>query len=194
MEFVASIVGSLAWPATALFVLWVLRKPLAQLIPLLQRLRYRDIELDFSKKLEEAREVTTMLESPGRRALSTEQSTAVQLALVSPRAGVHEGWRTLESAILTAAHSLGESFFQDRKPLVVSAITVLEKSGVINRDFGDVLEGLRELRNEASHAPDFAVPVSEALDFIRTCEQLARILLDRADEAKQVQEPDALQR
>lgn len=183
LEFVASLIESLAWPLVVLVAVWILRKPLGQLIPLLEKLKYKDLELDFSRRLEEAREVTAALPPAGREEIAAGESEAARLAAVSPRAAILEAWRVLESAILTAAHSLGESFSQQGRPLLVSAITALERSGMIDRGLGDVLDDFRQLRNAAAHAPDFAVPVSEAISYVHMSEQLARVLHDRAGDA-----------
>jgi inactivated superfamily I helicase len=108
---------------------------------------------------------------------------AVRLAPVSPRAAILEAWRGVESAILEAAHSLGKPFFDDRSPVLVSAIRALEESGQLLRAQADILDDLRQLRNEAAHAPEFSIPVSDALDYVRLSEVAASHLRGIAAEA-----------
>jgi hypothetical protein len=55
LQFTSSLVGSLAWPSVVLAIVVALRKPLSDLLPLLQRLKYKDLELDFGKRVEELR-------------------------------------------------------------------------------------------------------------------------------------------
>src|SRR5665647_1880486 len=42
LEFIASIIQALAWPAVVIAAVILLRKPLAAVIPLLRRLTYKD--------------------------------------------------------------------------------------------------------------------------------------------------------
>ena len=56
MEYLVRIIETLAWPGVALIALFVLRSPVADLIPMLQRLKYKDLELEFERDLEQLRE------------------------------------------------------------------------------------------------------------------------------------------
>src|SRR5574340_611456 len=178
-------VDSLAWPAAALAIVTILRKPLRDLLPLLQKLKYKDLELEFGRRLLEVQaEVTAQLPAQTERAIGEiEDSVAVRLAPVSPMAAILEAWRGVESAILEAAHSLGKPFFDDRSPVLVSAIRALEESGQLLRAQADILDDLRQLRNEAAHAPEFSIPVSDALDYVRLSEVAASHLRGIAAEA-----------
>lgn len=171
LQFLASIVSSLAWPATVIIAVVILRKPLRELLPLLQKLKYKDLEFEFGKRLQEVTAEVAQLpgySSPSKASLT--ESPAAKLALLSPRSAIIEAWRDVESTTLAAAHGLGEPFFQQNRPLLVSAMNALERAGKLDAYFVDVLDGLRELRNEAAHAPDFAVTVQEALDYVEACE------------------------
>ncbi|MER3513447.1 MAG: hypothetical protein C4310_02805 [Chloroflexota bacterium] len=53
LTFVTELIKALAWPITILIIIIVLRKPLANLIPTLQRLRYRDLEIEFGRSVQE---------------------------------------------------------------------------------------------------------------------------------------------
>ncbi len=48
-ELVSSIIGYLAWPITVLVMFFLVRERIGQLIDKLGRLKYKDLELDFSK-------------------------------------------------------------------------------------------------------------------------------------------------
>ena len=54
LSFIAEIVKALAWPLTALGIFLVLRRPLMGLIPVVARLKFKDLELDFDRRLAEA--------------------------------------------------------------------------------------------------------------------------------------------
>ncbi len=51
LEFIASIIDSLAWPLAIVVLIFILRMPLGKLIPFLERLKFKGLELDFTKRV-----------------------------------------------------------------------------------------------------------------------------------------------
>jgi hypothetical protein len=176
-EFVASIIGSLVWPTMIVMLVVILRRPIVRLIPLLQRVKYKDLELDFGKQARElGDEVATEL--PPLR--STERSdvrnsVAERIAGESPRAAVIEAWREVELAALSAARRLGGDTVTG-KSLSYQAIRYLENSDELDRGVVSLLRDLRGLRNQAAHAPEFAISTESALDYAAAAAQVAEYL------------------
>lgn len=55
MAFIASLVGSLAWPFTALIVALIFKKPIKNLLSEIQSLKYKGLAIDFGKQIEKVR-------------------------------------------------------------------------------------------------------------------------------------------
>jgi len=184
LEFIASIVNSLAWPVGILAIVLVLRKPLRQLLPLLRRLKYKEFELEFEKRVQEIRaEVTAAVPASVAEAQATPVSGALaQLAHVSPGAAVIESWRDVEAAGLGAARRLGGDRFRDNT-LTYEAIRHLEQSDELDSGVVGLLRDLRGLRNEAAHAPDFALSEESALGYADAAERVASYLREMAGDA-----------
>src|ERR1043166_4069973 len=53
LQFLASLVGSLAWPITIVVLVYLLRVPLVKILLTLTRLRYKDLELDFGREIKQ---------------------------------------------------------------------------------------------------------------------------------------------
>ena len=51
LEFIAALVEALALPAAAVMVLVLFRRSVRALLPNLNRFRYKDLEVEFSKEL-----------------------------------------------------------------------------------------------------------------------------------------------
>lgn len=51
LTFIASLVQALAWPMAAVVLIILLRKPLGSLLPMMRKLRYKDLEADFGAEL-----------------------------------------------------------------------------------------------------------------------------------------------
>ena len=83
-----------------LALILLLRKPIADLILLLTRLKYKDLELEFGRRLAEVTaEAGEELPPPHPPAPleAAEEQTLVELAKVSPRSAVTEAWRRSKS-------------------------------------------------------------------------------------------------
>jgi hypothetical protein len=157
---------------------------LREILPLLQRLKYKEFEVEFGKRVQEiSTEVRAELPpSPSAGQLPPSASRAAQLARVSPRAAVLDAWLQVESAALSAAHHLGGERFRDRT-LSYQAVRHLEQLDKLDRGVVSLLRELRGLRNEAAHAPDFALSEASALDYADAAERVASYLRSIAGDA-----------
>ena len=50
--FISEITKALAWPATLIVVLLLLRKPLISLIPFMRKLKFKELEMEFSEQVQ----------------------------------------------------------------------------------------------------------------------------------------------
>ena len=180
LSFVAALVKALAWPLTVLGIFLVLRRPLLALVPLLARLKFKDLELDFGRRLAEASAEAASL--PGARASASAaepDDALLRLAPIAPRAAILEAWLRLESAALRAARRQGtpEPVTQLRAP--VHLIEALEELGVIDARQAAVFHELRSLRNSAAHALNFEPSPDAARDYVRLAARLEQALDER---------------
>lgn len=53
LNVISKAIESLAWPAALFASVAILRRPLARLVLLLRRVRFRDLEVDFERRVEE---------------------------------------------------------------------------------------------------------------------------------------------
>ena len=181
LSFIAAIVKALAWPLTVLGIFLVLRRPLAGLLPLLARLRFKDLELDFGRRLAEARaEAATLPATQLPAPTATNDDALIRLADASPRAAILEAWLRVEAAALTAARRRGttEPISQLRTP--GRLIESLEELGVIDARQAAVFHELRSLRNSAAHALGFEPSPEAARDYVRLAARLEQSLEDGA--------------
>ncbi|MBV5349630.1 hypothetical protein JZU71_00235, partial [bacterium] len=91
---------AVAWPITTIILTALFRKPLAELIPFLKSLKYKDLEVKFSRGVDEVKQeilfaIPQTVEIPNSE--NQLRSSLTQLANISPRSAVLEAWRTIES-------------------------------------------------------------------------------------------------
>ncbi|MGB7210170.1 MAG: hypothetical protein WBD27_16050 [Pyrinomonadaceae bacterium] len=175
LTFLAQLAAALGWPIAIIIMVLILRKPIAGLIPLLQRLKYKDLELDFGRRIEEIKEEVAEELPPAAevRALpAAPDSSILTLARVSPRAAVLESWLSLEETLMRRAQKELSSKGDNEHPLLPHrAITFLERSDNF-KNLIPILKDLRGLRNEAAHAPDFAFSPGSAIEYAGVAERV----------------------
>ncbi len=161
--FVASIVSSIAWPATALAIIWLLRKEILRLLPFLSRLKAGPIEAEFEREVAEIKsDPALQLPPPAPKSLAGRTEQLLQLASISPRSAILEAWQGIEFAIRRAGlQRIGGSPPPDvSSPLRV--VRELSQAGLLSNEDVSLFHDLRGLRNQATHAPDFN-PTYEAV-------------------------------
>jgi hypothetical protein len=52
LDVLSKAIESLAWPSALVASILILRRPIARLVLLLRRLRFRDLEIDFERRVE----------------------------------------------------------------------------------------------------------------------------------------------
>jgi len=177
LTFTTELIKTLIWPLTVLVIVILLRKPIVGLIPLLQRIRYKDFELEFGRQIREVRaEANEELPPPRKVEAEIPQAPDPLLALasVSPRAAVIESWRHVETAALDAAQRNNVPLKYRDAASPVRVIRALENANVVDPAVMAIFHDLRALRNQAAHAPEFALSTEAVLEYV----ELAKRLID----------------
>lgn len=178
LEFISSLSTALAWPAAVIVIVILLREPLKGLVSMLQRMKYKDFELEFGRKVAKAGEDADVEDDLRPSAeLTSEETRIIELVGISPRVAVTEAWRLVEVASLEAAKALLGKDFQKKK-LSTKAIRQLEKAGRIDPAIIEMMRDLRELRNDAVHSPEFTISPDAALEYARIARQLVAQMKD----------------
>lgn len=183
LEFIAALISALAWPTVAVTAVILLRRPLTRLLPLLRRLKYKGIEVEFAQEVQELREEAETALPPlpsGPPTRIPEEDALLLLASVSPRASVVEAWQLVEAAARRALQSRGEPIDAQRVPSGPHLTRALMQREVLDNAARSVFDRLRMLRNQAVHGEDFAIDEASAREYIELALALARRLRTEA--------------
>ncbi len=165
MEFLASLVNSLAWPATLLVVAVLLRRPFARTLrtAVLRRLKAGPggVELEWDRALEEAQTELAVEQLPAEAAASVESIGETendfldemrQLARISPEAAVMESYRRVEQELRPLLEARVPPPSQRRRWSSLRALArQAVKSNALSPREVAVLNDLSALRNAAAH-------------------------------------------
>jgi hypothetical protein len=193
MQFIASMVGSLAWPIAIIVILVVFHRPLVRVIESLRRLSYKGIDIDFGQELAKVAATPAaeaLLKAPVEPAKVDDHTEAASgtldsdinpeiatLVAISPAAAVVQAWQQIEHSLRDAMKRLGfDKRLQDGNYLRQTVL--LRDGGYIDDETSRLLNSLRKLRNQATHAPETGQIINseDALDYARLVKLVARRL------------------
>jgi hypothetical protein len=162
MEHFVEIVKALAWPVAAIWIGYIFRAEFRQLLGRVSSFKYKDVEASFEKSLVQAEQSAQNIEKPKFEESDSEISQKEQLlriAEVSPRAAVVEAWTLIETAAMKNGLWVGSNIKRTNPKMILDH---LESSGKFSTENLSLINQLRQIRNKASHLPDFAVTQAEA--------------------------------
>ncbi|WP_415755722.1 hypothetical protein [Pseudomonas leptonychotis] len=175
LTFISKAIESVAWPAAVVLLALMLKKPIADVIPLLRKLKYKELELEFSREVAELKADATITTPTKENQTTTEtasENRLLQLVNFSTRAAVMEAWLEVESAATAVA-----SLFWDAPPN--EAVRNYPKLGeylfqckVINQKQLETFNKLKQLRNKAAHAEDLNLSENDARAYIELASAL----------------------
>lgn len=180
LTFISELVDALAWPATVLVIVWLLRGPLTQLIPEVRKLKYRDFEAEFGREVEDLRERMVNAIPPSKTAPEKTESfeRLEELARIAPNAAVLEAWKEVEAAArrLLAAHGLEVDSTGATPYLRIEQM--LQRGEYVEESRVKIFKDLRRLRNKVAHATGYEISHVQAQEYI----ELALALKESLDE------------
>ena len=176
--FVVQLLEAVAWPVVLVFAIALFRRPIIRLLPTLRSARYKHLELQFGKRLDELgsqAEKADLPEPEARPAWVYESPDKwtfgdyiERLAPISPRMAIAEAWRHVELALRDAASRRGQRIPRD----VMTLSRQLESCGILPRDAASLVRDLRPLRNQAIHAHEFDLDPERAIEFAVLVERI----------------------
>ena len=170
LDFIVSVLGALAWPTAVLIIFALCRKPLLALIPLISRIKFRDLQLAITNKIEEAKKASTLPSTAAllasRPDIAGEADRLYSLISHSPRSAIMEAWRLVETTgnRVVAKHLGPEVPPHLRSPFSIGE--ALRSRELISVEQYKTLTELRRIRNEAVHAPEFVLSPEAVKDYV----------------------------
>jgi N-glycosylase/DNA lyase len=171
--FTSEMVKSLAWPSATIYLVFLLRKPIIELIPLMKKLKYKELELEFSQEIQDLKyKSNDALPEKQKPLEKTATSKALDLVSYSTRAAIIEAWIELEAAAVEVASS-----FWDNPPSDVfrndpKLGEYLHKCKVLDDKQLVIYNKLRHLRNKSAHAEDLNLSESDARSYVEMASHL----------------------
>lgn len=177
LTFISKLIESLAWPGVVVAALLLFRGGLTELIPLLRRLKYKEFELDFERRLERLQQqVEPGAPEPAR---SDAPAQLLNLARAAPRVGVIAAWLELEEELVKALGRRGFTLTDQQRFLPERLIRAAISAQLIPENIARALRDLAELRNKALAAPDASLTADLAVQYASLAADVAAKLREQ---------------
>jgi len=189
LEFLASLVASLAWPATVALLAIIFRKSVGKVLLTLTALRYKGLEVDFKREFSELEEAANSVNlepaeaqpqaiGPGEDAARTLEEEVEAVAAISPAAAISLAWTAVDSALKEAVQRLAILPDHPAYTSAVKNLRLLQENSDLDPDTSVFLARMRQLRNRVVHGqlPPNTVSSDEATEYGRLAQGLVRML------------------
>ena len=173
LDLIARLVQVLVWPAVVLTLIILARKEIRTVLLSLRRVKYREFEADFSRRVEELEErAERVAPEPKPVPAQPSQSDVLRgLMELSPRLAVVEAFTLVEDAVRRAAIRHGVP--EDMVTGVRNRVLELEKMNLVNAELKRLFHDLRETRNELSHVGDAEISPRAAKGYVNAARLVA---------------------
>jgi len=184
LTYAAEITKALAWPTAMVLIALMIREPVTELLPFLRKLKYKGIELEFSRELAQLKSDASESESASSQKLELASSSApnqrlLKLASISTSAAVLEAWAELESVAIAVASAMWAQPLNDVFKNHLGLGSYLLQCKVINEKQLAIFNRLRALRNMAAQAIDLNLSETEAKTYVELASALAAQIRDK---------------
>lgn len=166
LQFISSVISSLAWPTAVVILAWLMRKPLTSLMPLIRTLKYKGLQIDIGEQLDAVRDQVGQEGEVLNLPAEEPPLSYMSLAKIDPRAAVLSAWLPVETELYDIAAKLGIS----GKPSPMLLLNSLDRAGVLDRVTFDTLDKLRKIRNSAIHVTESEVTFEDAMNMADMCQ------------------------
>lgn len=186
MTFTLRLVELIIWPFIIVFGLITLKKPLTLLIPLASRLKYKELEVEFSQDLKAIKH-----EAKCAFPEMTQDRKALLIASADelPNATILEAWEEVDAAAIELLHRQGKQVDLNSPTRYKHLEETLIKESLIDTKKAKLFSELRQLRNKVAHAVNYEIGAAESIQYTELCYKLIEYFAAIDSDSEQSNEP-----
>ncbi len=181
LQFVASIVQSLAWPGVVVALVFILKSPIRALLGRIKTAKGYGVELSFSEAADRVRAAVAEIDEraagqPGRLAAQSPEVSLKQVRVpedVDPTYTVLLAWQQVDEAVIKLAKRAGIEHAGSGYLSPVMVMRELTSRGVVQDSYAVAVRSLGSLRNAVAHGQRAVTP-EEARAFVGSAADLVR--------------------
>ena len=186
LQFVSSVINSIAWPVTVGIALWLYQKPFLDILGRIKSFKGLGVEAEFKESMEELREAVEASGVVPKPLLPTDSKNpektldnAIALSSLQPREAVLLGWRAVQQQAVLCFPDMAVKGYGGHAFIPNPVIERLYESGRIDKNIHNLLLTLQKTRSKAH--PRDAIVTSKDADFFLT---VAKLVIDTLKNTK----------
>jgi hypothetical protein len=164
MEFIEKIVGHIAWPLAAIFIVAQFKNEIQGFVRRIRTAKYKDVELSLGQEIQFVKQEA---EAAGITIYYPEAAfsqDAVRSVESEPEWAFIKSWQEIET-LLTSLYRQATGNLTKREP-IPQIIKLLAREGVIQQDLAELVSKIRDVRNKIIHLSDSELTKGEALEWL----------------------------
>ncbi|WP_027328738.1 hypothetical protein [Marinimicrobium agarilyticum] len=176
LTFISLVIDSVAWPFALVATIILLRKELVEAIGRVQSIKHNETQIEFSNRIHEAsREAEISLPETATPDTKT-FARRIKLAELSPRGAILESWLDVETALEEMGSRYGISAEYIKRSSIHRLQVQLGDYNSLGKGAFNLLQRLKETRNEAVHLTDKEVKTDAAKEYISMANRMVTLL------------------
>jgi hypothetical protein len=176
MQFVSSVIASLAWPVGVTVIVLNFRPEIKRLLSLIRKFGAGGVNFEISDQVREVQKVGEAVEleqNDEPHEVTAIDPSLLSLAQTFPEAAVLQSFKSLEGVLLKIRQRL-----PDDKPHrnLNEVLKALADDNQISQTVITLFQSLRQARNTAAHQKDEKLTKGEAIELISQMKKLQDLL------------------
>lgn len=179
LTFITEMIKILVWPLIVIIIVLLLRKQIIDLITNLKHLKYKDLELEFTRGLQKVNQdidKVSLLKNKSIGYLNDKIMELKNIAKKSTLEAILETWILIENRLREVAYIKLEK--TSNKYSSVMQLESLVEKNVIPKDIYSIFKELRIIRNKIVHEGAYNMSISQAEAYIDTSFRFLSYLKD----------------
>jgi hypothetical protein len=176
LTFTAEIAKAIAWPVAAVTIALIFRDQLKALLDRVRKGKLGPAEFEFEESIRALKYQAATLPNASADVLPKD---AISNLAQNPRGAIITSWLEVEEAMRALLKA--RSFAPAAIASPLRTIHSIRDLGLVDPIFIEFTDELRQLRNQATHDPDFKPSQESVVDYVRLATELATIYRSAAD-------------
>jgi uncharacterized protein YutE (UPF0331/DUF86 family) len=169
LEFISSLVRSLAWPLFFVLLIIIFLKQFRQILNTIKYFKFGGVEVQIADRLKAVRRDSEIL--------SLQPDTRLErIAEISPILAIKDAWDKFELIVQEKIREL--NIVRPDRMQMNELFSLLKTNGLISDDEMGMLINLRSIRNALVHKPSYKVSGEEAVNYANLIHSIANKIED----------------
>jgi len=169
LTFTTEMIKILVWPLIVIIIVLLLKKQIIDLITNLKHLKYKDLELEFTRGLQKVNQDIDNVGLPKDKSIGYLNDKIIELKNIAKKStleAIVESWILIENKLRELAYTKLEK--TPNKYSGVMQLDSLVKQNVIPKEIYSIFKELRIIRNKIVHEGAYNMSISQAESYIDT--------------------------